>query len=329
MKMLVVLALWIPSIAVGCLWVHGTTIDGRIHTVSGITTARMLRQQMATRPGERDPFGRSGEDEHQVEGEERQAVGQILRGELEEAIERLTKMEAATPGRYSTASNLGTAYELKGDNVNALKWIIAGISRNPESHYGTEWLHALILEAKVEAAGHPDHPLSHHLLEVPERLGADTPILVMGKSYRAKDVSTALSYQLIERMVFVKPKDPYVADLLYSFALLQANLFTVESGKELLQLAREYGFPDEGLLRNQETRFDAVKRMAQFLWWSKVASGVVAFVLLLCYCYRRKWLFLSSVDYKAHKAALAAAKTGTRDENAPNTVLTQVAKRKT
>ncbi len=310
MKMLVTLTLWIPSVAFACLWVDGTTIDGHIHTVGGFGAAMMLRQQMEARPGEPTLFGRFGDGEPPAEGKEGQAVWQILQGQLDEAIELLTKLEAATPGRYSTASNLGTAYELKGDNVNALKWITTGISRNPESHHGTEWLHVLVLEAKVEAVNHPGQPRSHHLLELPERLGADTPVLVRGKSYRAGDVFTALSYQLNERVVFVKPKDPYVADLLYSYALLEAHLSSVEGGKELLQLSREYGFPDENLLKKQEDRFDSIRRTAQIVWWTKVAGALLAGVLVLYYCYRRKWFFLSSVDYKAHKAAMAAAKIG-------------------
>jgi hypothetical protein len=49
------------------------------------------------------------------------------------------------------AANLGTALELLGNKEEALHWIREGIRRNPQSHEGTEWLHAKILEAKIAA----------------------------------------------------------------------------------------------------------------------------------------------------------------------------------
>lgn len=310
MKTLAFLAVWMPSAAFACLWVDGTTMDGHIRTISGITPAHMLRQAMAEHADDPSFLYRFGDGETSPQGEEAEAVNQILHGNLDEAIQRLSGIEKASPGGYSTAANLGTAYELKGDNVNALKWITAGMARNPESHHGTEWLHALILEAKVEAAKHPGQPLPHHLLELPERMQASTSLSVRGKTHRIDEVWLALHYQLQERLVFVKPKDPYVADLLYCFGLIEANLKSVESGRQLLQLAREYGFPDESLLVRQEERFASIQRMARIIRGGKMALGIVVGIGLLCYGYRRKWFFLSRRGFLAHRAALAAAKAG-------------------
>jgi tetratricopeptide (TPR) repeat protein len=76
-------------------------------------------------------------------------------GEVAEALRILQTIERTNPGLYATATNLGTAYELAGDNARALQWIREGIRRNPDSHGGTEWLHAAILIAKQARAKTP------------------------------------------------------------------------------------------------------------------------------------------------------------------------------
>jgi len=77
------------------------------------------------------------------------AVALLHTGETQEAIRLLQEVETEHPGAYQTAANLGTAYELAGDNANGLKWIEEGVKRNPDSHGGSEWIHVAILKAKI------------------------------------------------------------------------------------------------------------------------------------------------------------------------------------
>jgi len=77
------------------------------------------------------------------------AVAFVHQGKYSEAIALLQELERRYPGKYQVAANLGTAFELSGDNKQALQWIREGIRRNPKSHEGTEWLHVAILEAKL------------------------------------------------------------------------------------------------------------------------------------------------------------------------------------
>ena len=58
-------------------------------------------------------------------------------------------LERRYPGHHETAANLGTALELAGHDAPALQWIRIGIRRNADEHYGSEWLHVRILEAKI------------------------------------------------------------------------------------------------------------------------------------------------------------------------------------
>src|SRR5690606_13087090 len=93
--------------------------------------AQALKQTPADKLRELEGSGRGASDER-----EREAVRKILSGQAREAISLLQKIEEDASGQYSTAANLGTAYELAGDNRNALKWINEGLRRNPESHHG-------------------------------------------------------------------------------------------------------------------------------------------------------------------------------------------------
>ena len=54
-------------------------------------------------------------------------------------------------------------------------------------------------------------------------------------------VMDALFYQLRERMLFVKPEDPVVGDLLYSFSRLEEDRGSEKGQAGLLKLARAYG----------------------------------------------------------------------------------------
>ncbi len=307
MKSLFLLGL-LPSTMFACLWVDGTTIDGHRKQVSGARTVDMLRRAMSVNPREVTASQKFGESKTEMQSSEAEAVNKVFSGDLNAAITLLKKLEEKVPMQYSTAANLGTAYELSGDNVSALKWITDGMRLNPDSHDGTEWLHALILEAKIEAAKHPEHPTTARLLDVPEKMQADTQIQVRGKSYSAREIQHALLHQLNERLVFVKPKDRYVADLLYSYALIEANLSSVEDGLSMLKLSREYGFSDEELLNLRQEQYKSLVKAAHLKWSGKMALFIGGAILLLYYCYRRKWFFLSKRAYKAHQETLAITK---------------------
>ena len=95
---------------------------------------------------------------------------------MKEAIELLEELEKKSPGQYAVAANLGTAYELNGDNRKALEWIKKGVERNPESHFGTEWLHVKILEAKIAIEQNPEWLSNHSVLETDFAVSETRPV---------------------------------------------------------------------------------------------------------------------------------------------------------
>lgn len=139
------------------------------------------------------------------------SVALVLAGRYEDAIRILNEFERDFPGDYATASNLGTAYELKGDVRNALAWIQKGMSRNRASHSGTEWLHVAILETKLNLQKDPRWLVTHSVLDGHE-----------SRSLAEKE--KALEYQLNERLNFIRGNDPIMYDLFTQAARLTENL---------------------------------------------------------------------------------------------------------
>ena len=94
------------------------------------------------------------------------AAALLFAGRFADAIVVLVQSEKDYPGKYSTASNLGTAYELVGDITNASIWIKKGMERSPGSHEGTEWLHLAILDAKQKLKSDAYWLSTHSVLEI-------------------------------------------------------------------------------------------------------------------------------------------------------------------
>ena len=147
------------------------------------------------------------------------AVGRVFAGRYDDAIALLREAETKFPGNAVVAANMGTAFELAGNDDEALRWISEGVRRDPKEHVGSEWLHVRILEAKIALAKDPDWLRTHTVLgvkfgtdPVPVRSG-ELPKDERGVSRTVRDVVRAIDYQLGERTTFVKPPDAVVADL--------------------------------------------------------------------------------------------------------------------
>jgi len=175
------------------------------------------------------------------------AVALLHLGRVAEAIGIFTALEREKPGEYAIAANLGTAYELAGDNAQALRWIAEGIRRNPQSHAGTEWLHVRILEAKLAATKDPQWFAKNSVLGldfgnalVPTKPRTRPPGN-RGNPVTAAALSNALSYQLHERLQFVVAPDPVVANLFFDWASLEMSGGFLENAQAFYREAVKFG----------------------------------------------------------------------------------------
>lgn len=164
----------------------------------------------------------------------------ILQKKYDEAIKLYEFIEKTEPNRYSTASNLGTIYELIGDNQKALLWINKSIEINPKSHEGSEWLHVKILEAKIKG---DKFYTGEFLLGV--NFGIEEKPNSNLSRYELSNLGSSLYYQLNERISFINPKDPIIAVLLFELGNIQLLKDDFTSAYDIYLKAQEYGYHSE------------------------------------------------------------------------------------
>lgn len=149
-------------------------------------------------------------------------------GKVNEAVAILAELELHYPGEYKIASNLGTAYELSGQNDSALKYIKRGLQLNPQDHEGSEWIHVRILETKLAIAKNPDYLKTHSPLSLNERQKYDSL------------VRKQLTLQLRERFPFTPAPNELMAALMSELGDCCANTSSIEYAKAIYQIANEY-----------------------------------------------------------------------------------------
>jgi tetratricopeptide (TPR) repeat protein len=230
------------------------------------------------------------------------SVALMFLGRNREAVQLLESLEKEKPGEFYVAGNLGTAYELCGENESALHWIKEEIKRDPDAHEGTEWLHVKILEAKIAHSKDPDYFKKHTVLELnPDQIPEQTSQSVRSNDFDldlpAYALSRAIEHQLSERLKFVKPPDEPIASLLFDYAALEARTKTLESAKGVLQMALDYGYPPDQVR-------PLMKAYDQKIFWRKfrgyfvyVIPGLLAIGLLYS-LYRRGVFVLSNKTLK-------------------------------
>ena len=180
----------------------------------------------------------------------------ILQKEYKKAKSIYLEIEKIKPNRYSTASNLGTVYELLGENENAIKWIQKSIQIDPKAHKSSEWLHVKILEAKIKGEAYftSDFLLNTNF----GRENLPTSNLTNKELLRLRD---ALYFQLNERVSFVEPKDKIIAELLFELANIATLTGAKEEALSIYQQAKGYGFTEPIL----NLRYENAKSVSQNL----------------------------------------------------------------
>lgn len=187
----------------------------------------------------------------------------IILGKYREAIDLYKKIEKLEPGRYSTASNMGTAYELSGDNTKALHWVRRALQINSDSHHRSEWIHINILKTKLQGNQHitsaflTGQDFGNGKMPVSKLSGEE--LFVLRKQ---------LYYQLNERISFVKPNDKIVALLLFDLANISYLMGERADALETYAIAKDYGFNrpllDERMkLCKQQIKDQQIKRDKQ------------------------------------------------------------------
>jgi tetratricopeptide (TPR) repeat protein len=213
------------------------------------------------------------------------AVALVHLGQIREAIKLLEDLEKDKPGNYFTAANLGTAYELNGENRKALEWIKQGINRNEQSHFGTEWLHVKILEAKLAMENDPNWTKNHSVLGFdfsnPQK-SPDAKIYLTDSSGQRKplsEIEDALVYQLHERLEFVKAPEPIVGDLLADLSRVFALSRTAAHTQAIEAMAINYGVnPADKTKAKNTAQITADSQPSYSLYYAAIAVVVLLLI---------------------------------------------------
>ncbi len=275
------------------------------HSLVGELTYHQLKEPWT---GVRDRLREKLKDSSTFEVQNDLAVALLHTGETAEAISLLTQVETDHPGAYQTASNLGTAYELAGDNANALKWIQEGIRRNPDSHGGSEWVHVGILQAKISMGSDPEWLNTHSPLDLEVRKAdefwvkssgfpkdnegrffwvpsPDLPKDNEGRVQSLRQCIGALRIQLHERLQFTPTPNPLIGRLILEYADLLEKAGEKPKGLiGLYQLALNYAPNDhtaEVNLGPARWQLLAEGIHKPEPWWSAEASAIGKCFLIL------------------------------------------------
>jgi tetratricopeptide (TPR) repeat protein len=234
----------------GCLNLDEQDLQGQHVTVSEVPEPSWTFSDSADRW--RDNLMELDQRPESVETRNDRGVCLAHLGRARESLAIFEQIEKETPGRYETATNMGTCYELVGDNRQALTWIKEGIRRNPNSHEATEWLHVKILEAKLALARDPGWLKTHSVLgyDFGREPRPQIPRGLESKSEQAR-VRKALEYQLSERVPLVPPPDAIVGDLLFDLGNLRAIDTSVQRGQVWLDYSLQYQPPQIHLARRR------------------------------------------------------------------------------
>ncbi len=207
----------------------------------------------------------------------------ILQKKYKEALELYLKIEKTNPNRYSTASNIGTIYELIGENEKALDWINKSIKINSKSHSESEWLHSKILEAKINGE---KFYTSEFILGV--NFGnEEIPITKLNKTEIDK-LYKSIFFQLNERISFIKPKEKIVAMLLFELGNLSIIKGNFRNAKEIFEKSKEYGLENDLLekrinyanekLKNSQSK-KIIKSSIEKTDWTKTIILMIVTIL--------------------------------------------------
>lgn len=205
---------------------------------------------------------------------------------FEEAKRIFIEIERTHPGLYATAANLGTTYELLGNNDSALVWIKRAIQINPESHQHSEWLHVKILEAKIKGE---QFITTKFFLNT--AFGEDIAPKSTLDSLSLVKLRDAIYYQLCERVTFIKPKDKIIALLTFELGNICAITDDVTSSLRIYDRAKEYGYNSPvleeryaaflKLQRTVDNEYTRERRGYNYLYYIGACAAIAIFIVLL------------------------------------------------
>ncbi len=213
----------------------------------------------------------------------------IFNRDYKKAISIYQKIDSISPSLYSTASNLGTAYELIGENDLALKWIMKSYEINQKSHHNSEWIHINILKIKTDSKL---EVTSGNLINT--SFGSSLEPKTDLSNSELETLHESIYYQLNERMTFISGKNQIIGNLLFDLANISLILNYKSDATRMYKMAKDYGYNSELIdtrieLANKKDAKDTYYKVVRhdefpmFLILGLIATFIVSVVVFILY----------------------------------------------
>jgi tetratricopeptide (TPR) repeat protein len=152
----------------------------------------------------------------------------IRAGKLKEGLEIFKRLSAKFPKEHVFHAYLGMAYEVNGDNKNALIHAKKALELDRFTHQESQWISIKILEAKIALEKDPGYLKNHSVLS-----------LTMEQK-KAEKVASQLLLQVKERFPFFNTPDPIMAELLRDLGDCYTESKSFEYGAAFYEIALNY-----------------------------------------------------------------------------------------
>ncbi|MCR9173476.1 MAG: hypothetical protein NXI10_13325 [bacterium] len=233
---------------------YGMTLNGdRLHTPIFYLSdyyRSFDKEEIQRKLGE--AISKRGQREDDFQNESNIALFYMKLGEVKKAIQILEPLAAEYPDEYIIIANLGTAYELDGQLGKALNMIRKGYAINPDSHYGSEWIHIKILEAKIAHGSNSSWYISHPIVTVEE---------LVEKSQGQSRHRNHLAAQIRTRVPFTPAPNKVIANLLRTYAKYCEEYDTYENALMARIYVLEFEKSNYQSLRDREALADLIKKI--------------------------------------------------------------------
>lgn len=226
----------------------------------------------------RDSLAKVGLDKLDYKSLSDYAVIQLKIGDRKKALELMEQLYAKYPNEYNIIANLGTAYEVTGNNEKALELLKKAVAINPISHHGSEWIHIAILEQKLGNKQY-DQIINLGIKDFSQWLNDKNYVFTRP----ADSLKIQLAYQLHERIAFIPLPDSIIGQLVLDFADIVAKTESKDTAIAFYDFAAKYSPALQPAIAARKTFLQEEKKTVQntFRWASVVwAIPLISFVLI-------------------------------------------------
>lgn len=150
-------------------------------------------------------------------------------GKVDSSIKILKPLVVKHPKEYNLLANLGTSYELIGQLDSALKYISKGLEINPNSHYGSEWIHVKILEAKIKSKNKPRWFVDNEIVSLEYLINKVDTTNLNTLNRALMKINNDFFFQIRTRAPFTPAPDKVIANLLNTLGDFNKKIGTYEN----------------------------------------------------------------------------------------------------